>query len=78
MSALIPQAAVVEALASVVQTLRETANQVDDGAEFPSLTIDPEARDGYSHACHDIADAIERRSIGGGILRQMFDAEGGS
>jgi hypothetical protein len=60
-----------DALEEVARTLHSTGESVDQGTEFPSLTIDSEARDGYSHACHDIADAVERRSIAGGVLRRV-------
>lgn len=66
---LVGTALVAGALEDVVRTLRETAEAVDAEEEFPSLTIDQCARDGYVHACHDIADAIERRSIAGGALK---------
>lgn len=55
-------------LDTVARTLRHTADLIERDAEFPRLTIDREARDGYRHACLDLADAIEARTIAGGAL----------
>lgn len=62
-------------IAEIISTLRKVGADVDAEQEFPSMQIEGCARDGYALACYDIADAFEKRSIAGGILRPKGDPE---